>query len=54
MRQTTRRMTLAGLVGLARALVAHLRSLRPIRFQTPKNVGPNEKAPAPYLSIVSP
>ena len=37
-----------------RALVTYLRSLPPVRFQAPQNAGPNEKAPAPYLSVVNP
>lgn len=37
-----------------RALVAYLRSLPPVRYQAPQNAGPNDKAPAPYLSVVNP
>lgn len=38
----------------ARALVAYLRSLAPIRFEVPKNVKPGEPPPAPYLTVVEP
>jgi hypothetical protein len=37
-----------------RALVAYLRSLPPVRFQVPRDVGPNEKPTAPYLDVVKP
>ena len=36
------------------ALVAYLRSLAPVKFQAPTNAGPNEKAPAPYMTVVAP
>ena len=38
----------------ARALVAYLKSLPPVRFKAPGPVGPDEAAPAPYLSLVVP
>lgn len=37
-----------------RALVAYLRSVPPVRFQVPRDVGPNEKPTAPYLDVVKP
>lgn len=38
----------------ARAVAAYLRSLPPVRFQAPRNAGPGEKPPAPYMTVVSP
>jgi mono/diheme cytochrome c family protein len=38
----------------ARALVAYLRTLPPIRFRAPTNVGPSERPPAPFMTIVAP
>jgi mono/diheme cytochrome c family protein len=37
-----------------RALVAYLKSLEPVRNPVSPPVGPNEKAPAPYLTVVMP
>jgi mono/diheme cytochrome c family protein len=36
------------------ALVAYLRSLRPVRHQAPAPVGPSERATAPYLTLMMP
>ncbi|CAH1652652.1 putative diheme cytochrome c-553 [Hyphomicrobiales bacterium] len=38
----------------ASALAAYLKSLKPIANRVPAIVGPNEKATAPYLSVVMP
>jgi len=38
----------------ARAIVAYLRSLRPVRHPAPRPVKPGEKAVAPYLTLVEP
>ena len=38
----------------AQAVVAYLKSLPPVRFAAPPPTGPDEKAPAPYLSITMP
>jgi mono/diheme cytochrome c family protein len=38
----------------ARALVAYLKSLPPVRFKAPAPVGPNETPPSPYLTLTSP
>ena len=38
----------------ARAIVAHLRSLPPVRFASPRNTDPGEPAAAPYLTVVAP
>jgi hypothetical protein len=38
----------------AAALVAYLKSLKPIRNQAPPITGPGQKAPAPYLKVVIP
>lgn len=38
----------------ARAIVAHLRSLPPVRFSVPRNTRPNEPPAAPYLTVVAP
>jgi mono/diheme cytochrome c family protein len=38
----------------ARDLAAYLKSLPPVRFKAPAPVGPNEKPPSPYLSLMSP
>lgn len=38
----------------ARALVAYLRSLKPIAFPVPANVKPGEPAAKPYLTVVDP
>jgi mono/diheme cytochrome c family protein len=38
----------------AQALAAYLKSLKPVRHQTPALVGPSEKPSAPYLAVVMP
>jgi mono/diheme cytochrome c family protein len=38
----------------AAALVAYLKSLKPIHNQAPAITGPGQKAPAPYLKVVIP
>lgn len=38
----------------ADALVAYLKSLKPIRNQAPAITGPGQKAPAPFLRVVVP
>jgi len=38
----------------AGALAAYLKSLKPVRHQAPAMAGPQEKAKAPYLSLVVP
>jgi len=36
------------------AVVAYLRTLRPVRNQAPPNTPPGQPAPAPYLSVTQP
>ena len=38
----------------ARALAAYLKSLPPVAHQVPPIAGPDGKAPAPYLAVVTP
>ena len=38
----------------ASALVAYLKSLKPIKNATPALVGPSEKPKAPYLTMIMP
>lgn len=38
----------------ARAVAVYLKSLPPVRSEVPPITGPDEKAPAPYLTVVSP
>ncbi len=38
----------------AGALASYLKSLKPVRHQAPAMVGPNEKAVAPYFTVVVP
>jgi mono/diheme cytochrome c family protein len=38
----------------ARALAAYLKSLPPVAHQVPDPVGPEQRAPAPYLTVVPP
>jgi mono/diheme cytochrome c family protein len=38
----------------ARAIVAYLRSLPPVRHAVPGPIKPGEKAPAPYMTVVMP
>jgi hypothetical protein len=38
----------------AQAVVAFLRSVRPVRFAAPANVKDGEKAASPYLTVVAP
>ena len=38
----------------AQAVVAFLRTLRPIRHQAPRNAKPGERPPAPFLSVTGP
>lgn len=38
----------------AKAMIAYLRSLKPVSFAAPKPVGPGEKATAPFLSLAQP
>jgi hypothetical protein len=36
------------------AVIAYLRTLRPVRNQAPPNTPPGQSAPAPYLSVTQP
>lgn len=38
----------------ARAIVAYLRSIAPVKFAAPPNARPGGKPPAPYLDVVQP
>ena len=38
----------------ALSIAAFLRSLAPVKLQVPKNAGPGETPPAPYLTVVEP
>ena len=38
----------------ARALVAYLRTLAPVRLATPRRVAPGQRPAAPYLTVVPP
>jgi hypothetical protein len=40
--------------GDAKAIVAYLRSLPPVKFAVPRNAKVGERPPAPYQTIVQP